>query len=112
LSSAATASTLWRAHELYCPTMYSAHSILYKLELSTHKVKYIQDVPGGNVIILGSRTIGHSKQTSVYVYVLFWMVSEIEVFHCTVAKLLIKRYYILFLILVFIVQVTKLVQFT
>jgi len=51
--------------------MYSAHSILYKLELSTHKVKYIQDVPGGNVIILGSRTIGHSKQTSVYVYVLF-----------------------------------------
>jgi len=40
------------------------------------------------------------------------MVSEIELFHCTVAKLLIKGYYILFLILVFIVQVTKLVQFT
>jgi len=40
------------------------------------------------------------------------MVSKIELFHCTVAKLLINRYYILFIILVFIVQVTKLVRFT
>jgi hypothetical protein len=40
-------------------------------------------------------------------------VSEIELFHCTVPKLLIgKIYYVLFLIPVFIVQVTKLVQFT
>jgi len=39
-------------------------------------------------------------------------VSEIEQFHSTVAKLLIKRYYVLFIISVFIVQVTKLVQFT
>jgi hypothetical protein len=45
--------------------------------------------------------------------VLFRAVSEIELFHCTVPKLLIgKRYYVLFLIPVFIVQVTKLVQFT
>jgi hypothetical protein len=36
-----------------------------------------------------------------------------DLFHCTVSKLLIrKRYYVLFLIPVFIVQVTKLVQFT
>jgi hypothetical protein len=41
------------------------------------------------------------------------MVSAIELFHCTVPKLLIrKRYYVLFLIPAFIVQVTKLVQFT
>jgi hypothetical protein len=32
--------------------------------------------------------------------------------HCTVAKLFIKKYYVLFLISVLIVQVTKLVQFT
>jgi hypothetical protein len=47
------------------------------------------------------------------VYILFGKVSEIELFHCTVPKLFIrKRYYVLFLIPVFIVQVTKLVQFT
>jgi hypothetical protein len=45
--------------------------------------------------------------------VLFRTVSEIELFHCTVSMLLIrKRYYLLFLIPVFIVHVTKLVQFT
>jgi hypothetical protein len=46
-------------------------------------------------------------------YILFRTDSEIELFHCTVPKLLIrKRYYVLFLLPVFIVQVTKLVQFT
>jgi hypothetical protein len=45
--------------------------------------------------------------------VLFQTVSEIGLFHSTVLKLLIrKRYYVLFLIQVFIVQGTKLVQFT
>jgi hypothetical protein len=45
--------------------------------------------------------------------VLFRTVSEIELFHCTVPKLLIrKRYYVLFLIPGLIVHVTKLVQFT
>jgi hypothetical protein len=40
-------------------------------------------------------------------------VSEIETFHCTVPKLLIrKRYYVVFLTPVFIVQVIKLVLFT
>jgi hypothetical protein len=40
-------------------------------------------------------------------------VSEMEIFHCTVPKLLIRKgYYVLFLIPVFIVQVTKLVLFT
>jgi hypothetical protein len=43
---------------------------------------------------------------------LFRTVSEIEIFHCTVPKLFIKRYYVLFLIPVFIVQVIKLVQFS
>jgi hypothetical protein len=40
--------------------------------------------------------------------VLFLTVSEIELFYCTVPKLLKrKRYYVLFLIPVFIVQVIK-----
>jgi hypothetical protein len=44
--------------------------------------------------------------------VLFRTVSEVELFHCTVPKLLIgKRYYVLFVIPVFTVQVTNLVQF-
>jgi hypothetical protein len=44
--------------------------------------------------------------------VLFRTVSEIELFHCAVPKLLTgKRYYVLFLIPLFIVQVTKLVLF-
>jgi hypothetical protein len=74
---------------------------------------FIQGVPGGKVSILGGHIIGHSKQKSVYVHVLFRTVSEIELFHCTVPKLLIRRrYHILFLISAFIVQVTKLVQFT
>jgi hypothetical protein len=49
----------------------------------------------------------------VYTCVVFRTVSEIEVFHYTVPKLMIrKRYDELFLIPVFIVQVTQLVPFT
>jgi hypothetical protein len=45
--------------------------------------------------------------------VLFRTVSEGEVFQCTVPKLLTrKKHYVLFLIQVFIVQVTKVVHFT
>jgi hypothetical protein len=45
--------------------------------------------------------------------VLFRTVSEIELFHRTVPELLIRtRSYVLFVIPVFIVQVTKMVQFT
>jgi hypothetical protein len=74
----------------------------------------LQSVPGGKVNILGRHSIGHSKQKEcICTCVLFRTVSEIELFHCTVPKLLIrKRYYVMFLIPVFIVQVTKLVQFT
>jgi hypothetical protein len=62
---------------------------------------------------MGGHSTGHFKQKSVYVRVLFQTVSEIELFHCTVPKLSIrKRYYVPFLIPMFIVQVTKLVQFT
>jgi hypothetical protein len=53
------------------------------------------------------------KKMYIYTCVLFRKLSKIELFHCTVPELLIKKnYYILFLIPVFIVQVTKLVQFT
>jgi hypothetical protein len=68
-------------------------------------------VPGGKIHILEGHSI-HSKKKFVYTYVLFRTVSQIELFHCTVPKLLIrKRYYGLFLIPVFIVQVITLVQF-
>jgi hypothetical protein len=44
---------------------------------------------------------------------LFRTVSKIQIFHCTVPKLMIrKRYYVLFLIPIFTVQVKKLVPFT
>ena len=55
-----------------------------------------------------------SKKNFIWTYVLFRTVSEIEPFECKTTKLLIrKRYYeyVLFLIPVFIVQVTELVQF-
>jgi hypothetical protein len=50
-----------------------------------------QDVPGGTVSILGGHSTSHSKQKSVYVHVLFRMFSKIELFHCTVPKLLIRK---------------------
>jgi hypothetical protein len=58
-----------------------------------------------------------SRKVYIYIYiyirVLFRTVSEIVSCYRTVPKLLIrKRYYVLFLIPVFTVQVTKLVQFT
>jgi hypothetical protein len=77
---------------------------------------HIQSVPGGKVSILGGHSMGLSKQ-KIYViniWVLFRTVSEIELFHSTVPKLLIRKgylYYVLFLITVFIAQVTELVEF-
>jgi hypothetical protein len=74
----------------------------------------IQRVLGGKVNIVGGHAIGYSKQKKcICTCVLFRTVSEIELFHCTVSKLVMrKRYYVLFVILVFIVQVTDFVQFT
>ena len=70
--------------------------------------------PRRKVNILGLYSIVHSKaKKCICTRVLLREVSEIEVFHCTVAKFLIREgYYVLFLISVFIVQVSKLVQFT
>jgi hypothetical protein len=48
--------------------------------------------------------MGHSTQKCICTCVVFRTVSEIQLFHCTVPELLIrKRYYVLFLIPVFIV---------
>ena len=90
--------------------------------------QYIQSVRGGNVrsiyrmfqeempIFWEVIFTVHSKAKKKIICTGFLLrtVSDIEVFHCTVAKLLIRereRDYVLFLISVFIVQVTKLVQF-
>jgi hypothetical protein len=71
-------------------------------------------VPGGKVIILGGHSIGHSRQKKVYTCMgPIPNGSEMQLFHCTVLKLLKRKgYYVLILITVFIVQVTKLVQLT
>jgi hypothetical protein len=63
---------------------------------------------------MGDHSICHSKQIMyICTRVLFRTVYEIELFHCTVPKLLIRnRYNALFLIPEFIVQATQLVQFT
>jgi len=74
----------------------------------------IQGVPGGKVNILGGHSIVHSKQKYLYEHVSYSERFPIDLFECTTAKLLIrKRYhvYALFIISVFIVQVTELVQF-
>jgi hypothetical protein len=53
------------------------------------------------------------SKKSIYVCVLNQMVSEMVPFHYTVPKLSIRKInYVLFLIPIFIAQVTKLVQFT
>jgi hypothetical protein len=64
----------------------------------------VQAIPGGKVSILGCHVIGHSKQKRL-------CMSFSELMYCTVPKLISKRYNAMLLILVFIVQVTKLVQF-
>ena len=64
----------------------------------------IQGVPGGNDNILGGHIIGHSKQ-KVYTYMCLTPNGfKDRPIHRTVADLLIKRYYVLFLISVHIVQ--------
>jgi hypothetical protein len=82
-------------------------------EFSGH-IKMGSTVPGGKVNILGGHNIGHSKE-KIYVYtcVVLRTFSETELFHCTVPKLLIRNKYLRNVYnIVFIVQVTKLVQFT
>jgi len=63
------------------------------------------------VIVLVILSKKKKKKKGVYVNVSYS--ERFPRFHCTVAKLLIRKgYYVLFLITIFIVQVTKLVQFT
>jgi hypothetical protein len=70
-------------------------------------------VPRGKVNILGGHSIGHYKQKYICTCVLLRTISEIELFHRAIPNLVIRKiYYILFLIPVFTVKVTKLVQFT
>jgi hypothetical protein len=78
-----------------------------------NRTQKFTEYTGGNVNILGVHSIGHSKQKNcIRKCVLFRTVFEIKGLHCPVTRLLIKRYYVLFLILVFIIQVTILVNFT
>jgi hypothetical protein len=44
----------------------------------------VQDVPGGNINILGGHNIGHSNKKCICASVLLRTVSEMELIHCTV----------------------------
>jgi hypothetical protein len=84
--------------------------------MGLHTGMNIQDVPGGKVSILGDHRISHSEQKSVSVRVSYsewfpkWSCFTVQ--FQIVHKKGILRTVVLFLIPVFIVQVTKLVQFT
>jgi hypothetical protein len=98
-------------HNTFSYYIYEKVKGWFRLIISGHinKIFLIQSVPGGKVSIRGGHSIGHSKQKkkNMCTCVLFQIASEIELFHCTVPKLWIrKRYYILFLIPVFTVQVS------
>jgi hypothetical protein len=81
------------------PYTFHNHDFTTRTDL-TFSCRGIYSVPGGH-------SIGHSKQKEVY------MRPIPNGFGDAVPKLLIrKRYYVLFLIPVFNVQVTKLVHFT
>jgi hypothetical protein len=74
--------------------------------------RYMQSVPGGMVNILGRHSVGHSKQ-KLYMYMCpipnGFRDRAISLYTC---KIIHEKYYVLFLIPVFIFHVTKLVQFT
>jgi len=94
---------------------YSCRLIVLSLRTARQCLTYthIKGVPGGKVNILGCHIIGHSKQKYLYERVLIRTVSEIELFEYTTAKVLIRKrcyMYVLFLIHVFIAQVTELIQ--
>jgi hypothetical protein len=76
---------------------YFSHKILYRFSQEERLICW-------EVILI---------KKCIYTCVLFRTVSEINLFHSRVQKLLTwKRYYVLSLIPIFIVQVTKLVEFT
>jgi hypothetical protein len=76
---------------------HSSQFSMFCLQYSVTKHN-IQNVPQGKVI--GSVIL--SKKKCICTCVLFRTVSEIELFHCTVPKLLIRnRYHVLFLLQVF-----------
>jgi hypothetical protein len=84
-------------------------------KFSPHPQPYlynIQNVPGGKVSILGGHSISHSAQ-KVYMYMRSIPNSfQDRAILLYSSKTVDKKYYILFLIPVLIVQVTKLVQCT
>jgi hypothetical protein len=102
---------LERLKEEAIVTYCNVHNMV---KIRTQYILNIEDVPGGKVNILGGHSIGHSKEKILYVHVSY---SERflrrELFHCTFPKTLIrKRYHVLFLISVLIVQVMKFIQFS
>jgi hypothetical protein len=63
--------------------------LIYSIRRNKRLGKYIQNVPGGKVNILGGRNIGHSKKNNrIRTCALLRTVSEIELFHCTVVRIL------------------------
>jgi hypothetical protein len=75
------------------------HGLWIKPSICRHKAAGLElrhvphtGVPGEKVNILGGHSISHPKQKKcISTCVLFWTVSKIEPFHCTVPKLFILR---------------------
>jgi hypothetical protein len=79
---------LWRkSGDCHCRLsprpLFASHPIIRRYVVWHTESCSIQSVPGGTVSILGGHSIRHSKQC-ICTCVLFRMVSEIELFHCTV----------------------------
>jgi hypothetical protein len=95
---------------------FTLHSCLFNRELQSVVINIcfiIQDVPEERSIFWEIIVSVIPSEKCIFTCVLFRTVSEIETFCSTVPKLLIKkRYYVLFIIPAFIVQVAKLVQFS
>jgi hypothetical protein len=56
---------------LSCPTCWCNVLFYSRLSYSIWRMQRIQGVPGGKISILGGNNIGHCKQKSVYVHVLY-----------------------------------------
>jgi hypothetical protein len=97
-------------HTHICRVSQEEREIIVSVILTLQHT-HICSVPRGKANIQGDHSVRHSKKKKfIWTCVLFRTVSEIELFECTVTKLLIrKKYDVLFLI--FIVQVTNLLVY-
>lgn len=87
--------TLTHPHQTQTPILTFSYTLTCRVYISSMSQKERS---------LGGHGVGHSKQKLYMFMCPIRTVSEMEIFHCTFPKLLIRKiYYVLFLIPVFIV---------